>query len=180
MKIILETERLYLREFIESDGFHFYHLNNDIEVLKYTGNKPFSSLEAANDFIFNYDEYKKNGFGRWAVCLKETNEFFGWCGLKFDKEKAEVDLGYRFYKKYWGKGYATEAALACINYGFLNFSLTKIIGRAHIENAPSIEVLKKCNFIFKKQFIYDKQPTVLYTLKNDRSKKNTSNRNLSN
>ena len=51
MKIILQTERLYLREFIFSDGIEFYNLNNDFEVIKYTGNKPFKYLQEANKFI---------------------------------------------------------------------------------------------------------------------------------
>lgn len=167
MKIILETERLYLREFIASDGFHFYHLNNDKDVIKYTGNKPFKSLEEANNFINNYSDYKRNGYGRWAVCLKDTNEFLGWCGLKYDEEKKEIDLGYRFYKVYWGKGYATESAKACVNYGFLTLKISEIVGRAYVENPSSIEVLKKCNFKFKKQFKYDNRLAVFYTIKND-------------
>ena len=167
MKIILETNRLYLREFIASDGFHFYHLNNDEDVIKYTGNKPFKSLEEAMDFIKNYSDYKRNGYGRWAVCLKDTNEFLGWCGLKFEEDKAEIDLGYRFYKKYWGKGFATESAKACVNYGFSKLDMNEIVGRATIENKASIEVLKKCNFKFEKQFVYLNQPSVLYTIKND-------------
>jgi len=82
MKIILETNRLYLREFMACDGFHFFNLNNNVEVIKYTGNVPFKSLKEAKHFIDNYPDYKRNGYGRWAVCLKETNEFLGWCGLK--------------------------------------------------------------------------------------------------
>lgn len=167
MKIILETERLYLREFIGSDGYHFYHLNNDFEVVKYTGNEPFSSLEETMNFIINYSDYKRNGYGRWAVCLKKTNEFLGWCGLKYEEEKGETDLGYRFYKKYWGKGYATEAAKACVNYGFSVLKVKKIVGRAYVENKASIEVLKKCNLTFNNEFMYDNQPSVLYSLKND-------------
>jgi [ribosomal protein S5]-alanine N-acetyltransferase len=167
MKIILKTERLYLREFVNSDGFHFYHLNNDNNVIKYTGNKPFNSLKEAMDFIKNYSDYKQNGFGRWAVCLKETDEFLGWCGLKFDEEKGEIDLGYRFYKKHWGKGYATEAAFGCIEYGFSKLKIKEIVGRAYIENAASIKVLEKCNLRFKKEFIYDSKPAVLYTITND-------------
>ncbi|WP_372793053.1 GNAT family N-acetyltransferase [Lutibacter sp.] len=169
MKIILETERLYLREFIASDGFHFYHLNNDFEVLRYTGNQPFKSLEEAMIFIKNYSDYKRNGYGRWAVCIKETHEFIGWCGLKFEEKKEETDLGYRFYKKHWGKGYATEAAKACVNYGFSVLKLKKLIGRVSIKNIASIEVLKKCGFIYKNKFIYNHQPAVLYGMKYDRN-----------
>jgi ribosomal-protein-alanine N-acetyltransferase len=60
---------LYLREFISSDGIQFYHLNNDIDVIKYIGNKPFKSLQEANKFISTYSDYERNGFGRWAVGL---------------------------------------------------------------------------------------------------------------
>lgn len=167
MKIILETDRLYLREFLASDGIHFYHLNNDEEVIRYTGNEPFDSLEDAMNFIKNYSDYKRNGYGRWAVCLKETNEFLGWCGLKYEKENNEVDLGYRFYKKHWGMGYATESAKACVKFGFSTLKIKDIVGRATIENKASIDVLKKCNFNFIKDFIYDNRPAVLYSIKND-------------
>jgi len=165
MKIILETERLYLREFLIGDGFFFYHLNKDPDVIKYTGNSAFTSLKEANIFIENYDDYKRNGFGRWAVCLKKSHEFIGWCGLKRDTDSNEVDLGFRFFKKHWGQGYATEAGLACVKYGFVQLNLSEIIGRAYVENKPSIEVLKKCNFKLKKTFLYDNIPAVLYTIK---------------
>lgn len=167
MKIILETDRLYLREFIISDGYHFYHLNNDEDVIKYTGNKPFKNLEEATSFIKKYADYKNYSFGRWAVCLKTTDEFLGWCGLKFEIAKNEVDLGYRFYKKNWGKGYALESAKACVNYGFSELNLKEIVGRSHVENTASINILKKSNFKFKKNFLYNSKPAVLYTIIND-------------
>lgn len=169
MKIILETERLILREFIPSDGYHFFHLNNDSDVIKYTGNAPFKNLEEANSFIKNYNEYEKRGYGRWAVCLKKTNEFLGWCGLKYEEEYDQIDLGYRFYKKHWGLGYATESADACVNYGFNQLNIEKIVGRALIKNKDSIKVLQKCNFTFETAFIYEKKQAVLYIIKNDNS-----------
>lgn len=167
MKIILETERLYLREFIASDGIEFFNLNSNPEVIKYTGNKAFKNLEEANSFIINYDEYRENGFGRWATCLKENDEFLGWCGLKYEPDLEEVDLGFRFYKRNWGKGYATEAASACVNYGFKNLKLKTIVGRAYFENLASIKVLEKCNFKFHKNFTYDNKIAVFYTIEND-------------
>lgn len=167
MKIILETERLYLREFIKSDGFHFFHLNNDPDVLKYTGNDPFKTLDEATKFIENYPDYKRNGFGRWAVCSKENDVFLGWCGLKYDTELKETDLGFRFYKKYWGQNFATEAALACIQYGFEVLQLKEIVGRAYAANKASIRVLEKCAMHFQKEFLYDGKPAVFYTIQND-------------
>ncbi len=169
MKIILETKRLYLREFIPSDGFHFYHLNNNPEVIKYTGNSAFCSLKEATDFIINYPDYKAHGFGRWAVCLKETDAFLGWCGLKLETAINEIDLGFRFYQNEWGKGYATEAAEASVKYGFSKLNINEIVGRAYLENKASIKVLKKCNFKFVKKINYDANPAVLYSIKNDRS-----------
>jgi RimJ/RimL family protein N-acetyltransferase len=167
MKIILKTERLYLREFMKGDGFHFFQLNNDPDVIKYTGNNAFNSLEEATNFIQNYADYQLNGFGRWAVCLKETDEFLGWCGLKLETEKNEIDLGFRFYKKHWRNKYATEAALASINYGFSTLNIKEIVGRAYKENVASIKVLEKCKMKLKKEFLYDSKPAVLYTIKND-------------
>jgi len=164
MKIILKTKRLYLREFIPSDGFHFYVLNNDKEVLKYTGDIPFLTEKEALKFIENYNEYKKNGFGRWAVCLKENHEFIGWCGLK--RVNDVVDLGFRFYKTYWNNGYATEASKACIIYGFKSLKLDKIVARAYEKNKASIKVIQKCNLKFQKKIIYDNVPAVLFNISN--------------
>jgi len=169
MKIILETERLYLREFLDSDGYHFFHLNNDPDVIKYTGNSAFESLEEASRFIENYSDYERNGFGRWAVCLKTTNEFLGWCGLKFEEDSKEIDLGYRFYKKNWGRGYATEAAFACVKYGFETLNLKRIIGRSYLVNSGSIKVLENCNLKFESKMKYDNEPAVLYSIENDRN-----------
>ena len=174
MKIILKTERLYLREFEKEDGFHFFQLNNNPDVIKYTGDSAFVSLEDATCFIENYKDYQLNGFGRWAVCLKENDEFIGWCGLKLEPAKKEIDIGFRFYKKYWGKSYATEAALASIEYGFSTLKIKEIVGRAYKENIASIKVLEKCNMIFKKEFLYDQKAAVLYTINYDNNKRNIS------
>lgn len=167
MKFILETERLYLRKFEISDGIHFYNLNNDPIVLKYTGDKPFKSVEEATLFLKNYNEYALNGFGRWAVCLKETDEFIGWCGLKKDLKTNEVDLGFRFFRNKWGNGYATEAALGCVKYGFIILNLSKLVGRTYLANKSSQNVLKKCKFSLSKKIKYDNRSALQFELKND-------------
>lgn len=86
----------------------------------------------------------------------------------------EVDLGFRFFKKHWGKGYASEARLACVKYGFEQLQLTSIVGRANSENKASIKVLQKCNLKFGKTFLYNHKPAVLYTINNDTNKNNNS------
>ena len=122
-------------------------LNKDWEVIKYTGDVAFESVEATRHFLSNYSDYKKNGFGRWIVELKESNEILGWCGLK-KHEDGSVDIGYRFYRKDWGKGYATESAKACLRYGFEVLKLNEVIGNSALENKQSIRVFDKLGMSF--------------------------------
>jgi RimJ/RimL family protein N-acetyltransferase len=144
---LFESERLYFREFIPEDAEKLFALNSDPEVIQYTGDPPFESVESAKDFILNYDHYQRHGFGRWAVVLKENNEFIGWCGLKYNEEE-EIDIGFRFFKKYWGMGYATESAAATLHFGIKTLKLKRIVGRAAHENKASLKVLEKVGFSY--------------------------------
>lgn len=162
MKTILQTPRLLLREFHISDAESFYKLNLNPNVVRYTGNKPFESISEAEDFLKNYNDYEQNGYGRWAVIEKETNDYLGWCGLKFDGN--ETDIGFRFFEEYWNKGFATESAQACINYGFNELNLKEIVGRAMKENIGSVKVLEKIGMKFIKEMEFDLHPGVLYKI----------------
>ena len=150
MKHITETERLIIREFDVSDAKKMWELNKDEDVIRFTGDPPFDSIASAQDFLRNYSDYRSNGFGRWAVIEKSTGEFIGWCGLKLN-ELEVVDLGYRFFKKDWGKGYATESSRGCLAYGFGELGIEEIIGRAATENVPSWKVLEKLGMHFWKE-----------------------------
>ena len=156
MKEILQTERLLLRELNPDDAENFYKLNLNPNVIKYTGNSAFKDIDEAKEFLENYQDYKLNGFGRWAVIEKSTNEFLGWCGLKYDKNLDETDIGFRFFEEHWNKGLATESAKACINFGFENLNLKSIVGRAMSENIASIKVLEKIGLKFEREFDFDK------------------------
>ncbi|MDB4089115.1 GNAT family N-acetyltransferase [Flavobacteriales bacterium] len=153
-KFHIETERLKLRDFKISDAFSFFHLNLDEEVMKYTGDVTFDSVEETEIFLNNYSDYERNGFGRWTVVRKEDNEILGWCGLK-KRQDGVIDIGYRFHKKFWNKGYATESARACLNYGFEVLNLEEIIGNTDRENLASIKVLEKIGLKFWKNDKYD-------------------------
>src|SRR5262245_19431606 len=104
MKIIFVTERLLFREFTEQDAPLLYQLNLDPDVIRYTLD-PIADVEHARKILKDVmiPQYSLHNHGRWAVHLRNENEFIGWCGLKFIEELNEVDLGYRFMKKYWGK-----------------------------------------------------------------------------
>lgn len=150
MSYLFETERLRLREFNFDDAANLYQLNLDPDVIRYTGDPPFESVETARLFIYNYKDYKLNGYGRWAIELKSDGSFIGWSGLKLN-EFNDVDLGYRLHKSAWGKGYATEAANACIKYGFEKLGHPRIIARVAKENPASIRVIEKLGLIFYKE-----------------------------
>ncbi len=147
MKIIIETERLYLRQFTEADAPNIYHLNTQPGVLQYVPEPLLTSVDHAKEVIINIilPQYKNN-LGRWATHLKENNEFIGWCGLKLVKE--EIDLGYRFLPSVWGNGYATEAAQATLKLGHQQLQLPKIIAHTHIDNTASQKVLEKIGMQF--------------------------------
>ena len=147
----IETTRLLMRPFQVEDATGMFLLNNDPEVIKYTGDPPFDSIDHARDFIINYRNHEQHGYGRMSVLLKSTNEYIGWCGLSFNESTKETDIGFRILQNHWNKGYATEAADACLNYGF-QLGLDKIIGRAVKENAASIQVLKKVGMKFELEF----------------------------
>lgn len=145
MNVIIETDRLLLRTFTEDDAQHIYDLNLDPDVIRFT-HDPVRDIEHAKEILEQVilPQYALYNHGRWAVHLKPVHEFIGWCGLKYRPEENEIDLGYRFKKEYWGRGYATEAAFACIRYGFETLRIRRIVGRAEPENIASCIVLEKC------------------------------------
>ncbi len=150
MNVIIETNRLLLSTFTEDDAPLLYELNLDPEVTRFT-HDPMPDLAHAKKVLQEIilPQYALYNHGRWAVHQKSNLEFIGWSGLKCHPERNEsdsyrIDLGYRFMKKFWEKGYATEAAFACLQYGFKKLNLSQIIGRALPGNLASIKVLEKC------------------------------------
>ena len=167
MELILQTKRLYLRRFTEQDAQLLYNLNLDPEVIKYTQD-PIKDVEHAAGILSAViiPQYQLYKLGRWAVHLKHTNEFIGWCGLKFMPEINEIDLGYRFMKKYWGNGYAYESASACISYGFDSLKLKGITAWAVPENIASCNVLEKCGMQYIREEIVDGHVAKRYGIQN--------------
>lgn len=147
---MLETSRLILRVPWIEDAPFLYEMNLDPEVVRYTGDVAFTSVEEAKKLILerNAHQWERFKMVRFSVFSKEGT-YLGWNGLKFHPETNEVDLGYRFYKKYWGQGFASESSLAVLEYGFETLNLNLIIGKAMPENVSSIKVLQKIGMTFK-------------------------------
>lgn len=161
----LTTERLWLRPLTVEDAPHVFELNSDPEVLKYTGDLPFADLSAARQFLANYNHYEKWQRGRLGVFLLNTNIFLGWCGLKLHEETGETDLGYRFKKSYWGRGYGTEAARICIRDGFSRLQFKRIYAEAYTANIASIKIMEKTGMTFFKETLLDGAPGKIYDIK---------------
>ncbi len=163
MRWILETDRLKLRELGPDDAAFAFELNADPQVVRYTGDEPFASVEAAQAFLAGYADYRVHGMGRWLVVRKSDGEALGWCGLK-RHPTGEVDVGYRFFRRHWGKGYATEACAACIEYGFRELGLEQIVAHAMVDNAASIRVMVKCHMSFSSADEQHGQNAVIYRI----------------
>src|SRR6266850_7336697 len=120
MKVILEADRLFLREYVEEDAEAFFKLNSDPEVLRFVPDKALLTVEQARQLLIDHPiaDYRKHGFGRGALIIKSTGEQIGFAGLKYLDELGEVDVAYRLLPAHWGQGFATEAALASVRYGF--------------------------------------------------------------
>ncbi|MDB5209725.1 MAG: N-acetyltransferase [Sediminibacterium sp.] len=172
MEIIFETKRLLLREFTTDDAALIYELNSNPEVVKYVHEEPITDVKVALTSIIDriIPQYINYGYGRWAMHLKGSLEFIGWCGLKYRPERDEVDLGYRFKQPYWGKGYATEAALATLQYGFETLDIPVITAMAHIDNTASLKVIEKCGMQFQGFEEVEGCPVKTYTFNNPYTK----------
>ena len=162
-KIIFRTARLYAFELTTKDTQGVYELNNDPEVMKYTGEPAFNSFDDARDFLANYDAYEKTQMGRWGLKLSSSYEFIGWCGLKLHAN-GEIDLGVRIKQSFWNEGFATEAAQASVEYGFDNFKVDYLIGRAMKDNIASIRVLEKIGMVFWKEVKSDLEDAFCYRI----------------
>lgn len=172
MKIFVQTPRLTLRELQFSDAVGMFEMDSDPEVHKYLGTKPFVNIKQSREQIeFVRNQYKTNGIGRWAVTETSSGLFLGWSGLKLVKDPVNshilfYDVGYRFMRKHWGKGYATESAKAAIKYGFEVLKLKDIFGIVDIKNDVSKKVLEKAGLSWVETFEFEGEQTDWYQIEN--------------
>ena len=142
--IPFNTQNLQLRQWRPNDAHWLFRLNQDPEVVKYTGDSGFSSEAKALELIQTYPNYQRDGYGRWMVIDLSSNTPLGWCGLK--KNSWGIDLGFRFFREHWGKGIATKAARAALALGEI-FEVDPIIGRTLSSNTASSRVLEKVGMV---------------------------------
>ena len=149
---ILETERLFLRQFKADDAEFIFELLNDPSWIQNIGDRNIRTLDDACAYILNSPaaSYAKNGFGLWLVALKETNESIGMCGLIRRENLEDVDIGYALLPRFWGKGYAVEAARAAKDYAKDVVGLKRLVAIVDPTNQGSIRVLEKLGLRYEK------------------------------
>ena len=137
-KIVIETERLYLREYTNQDIDDLYEILSDKKTMKYYP-KPYDKEKTAYWIKWNTDNYKKYGFGLWAIELKENGKFIGDCGLTIQNIDGEQlpEIGYHINKHYWRKGYGKEAARAVRDWAFSNTEYDELYSYMDGDNLPS-------------------------------------------
>ena len=139
--MILETERLYLRELEGSDYDSLCKILQDPEVM-YAYEGPFSDAEVREWLERQQTRYQKWGFGLWAAVRKTGDELIGQCGLTMQpwKGREVLEIGYLFQRSYWHQGYAIEAASACKEYAFRMLHASEVCSIIRDTNIPSQNV----------------------------------------
>ncbi len=151
----IETERLILRDWEESDLVIFQQMNQDPITMEYF--PKMLSYEESRQFYERINiEIKERGYGLYAVEIKKTEEFIGFTGFHYTVMDTDfspcIEIGWRYTRQAWGFGYATEAANACLNYAKENLNFKEVFSFTSIINKRSENVMKKigmkkvCNF----------------------------------
>lgn len=170
--MIIETERLFLREMTAEDLPVLQAILQDDEVMvAYNG--AFSEEEVQNWLDRMIARYEKDGYGLWAVILKESGKMIGQCGLTNQEPigKPLLEVGYLFLKEYWHQGYAAEAATACKEYAFRVVGADELYAIIRCSNRASIAVAKRlgmlCTDYFVKHYRGIDMPHFLYRIRRD-------------
>lgn len=142
---MIETARLIIRPFTLADLDALAALRADEEVMRYIHTVP-QTREVVRERIARFTkQHDERGFAQWAVTDKETDALLGWCGMGYlDDTPPNIEIGYGLGVPHWGKGYATEAARACLRYGFEELNIPIIAAVALPENSASRHVMEKC------------------------------------
>jgi len=145
----IQTPHLLLRAWTPQDAPVWSSILHEDGILRYFPNPKPPLPEKAKDYIEHHQSHwEKFGYGHWAVVTRQDGEVVGWNGLEYLPELDETEVAFLLSKRVQGRGYATEAALASVRFGFKTVGLPKVIGLVHPENAASVRVLEKCGLSF--------------------------------
>lgn len=156
MSIIIRTRRLHLRKVESADLAALSRIYADPDCMQFypSTRSPSQTLAWFQELAF--DSYSRHGFGLWAVVDSVSEEVIGDCGITLQKTPAglEPEIGYHLWRGFWGKGLATEAAIACRDYAFHNLGLPRVVSITTPENIPSQRVAER---VHDRKEIYQKR-----------------------
>ncbi len=173
-KYQFESERLGFRLWSDEDSMPFSRMNSNSQVMQYF---PKALNKEESDKLIHriMNHFNDYGYGLWAVDIKDTDEFIGFIGFSTATFESDftpcVEIGWRLDNRYWNKGYATEGANKCLEYGFNHLGLSDIFSFTATMNKPSINVMKKIGLKEQGTFLHPNldvdhplRPHVLYKI----------------
>ena len=145
---IVETERLLIRELIESDADFVNQLLNTPSFIQYIGDRGVRTDDDARAFIREryQKSYEDHGYGLYAVELRDTGAPIGMCGFVRREMLDGPDLGFAFLPEFEGQGYGTESANAMLTFGHAVLNFERVFAITSLDNAASIKLLEKIGF----------------------------------
>jgi RimJ/RimL family protein N-acetyltransferase len=163
--IILETERLSLREIAEDDLDDLLEIWGDPEAMRFFP-RTLDSQAMRAWIERNQRRYEQYGHGLWAATLLGERKLVGDCGLVIQEVDGieELEVGYHFNRKYWGRGFATEAARACMDYAFERLGRRRIISLIRPENTPSRRVAERNGLRVEKEALWQDYLHYVYAI----------------
>lgn len=154
----INTERLILRRWKLEDHAPFAEICGDSEVMQFIGDGSLRTAEQASQSILRFErEWDEKGYGLFAVEEVQTGDLLGFTGLSWPNFLPEVlpsvEIGWRYSKSSWGKGYASEAAVAALSFGVTELGITDIVSIYQIGNGASVRIMQKLGMVFDRKTV---------------------------
>ncbi len=167
--IVIETGRLHLRPMTSDDVPDLLEVFGDAEAMRFYP-APFDEARMRAWVDWNRRSYETQGHGLWALVQRSTGEVIGDCGLVSQEVDGspEIEVGYHVRRDLWGKGLATEAALACLEHGFTRFGFRRFVSLIHPQNAPSRRVAAKIGMTLRRETEWKGKATCIYGIERGR------------
>ena len=163
--MVIETKRLILREYTQKDFNDLYLILSDPITMSHYP-KPYDMEETRRWINWCINSYKENGFGLWAMILKETNTCIGDCGLSIQNIDGELlpEIGYHINKSYWRNGYAKEAAQAVKEWAFKNTNFNTLYSYMTVDNVASYKTAESIGMKKVKEYFDGEEVLLVYSI----------------
>ena len=146
------TDRLLLRGIQADDVDAYVALFSDPDVIRYLPlDGPMTREQLDGAVERNHGHWSRHGYGVWTMCLRESGEMIGHCGLRFLEDVGETELLYAIATAHWNQGLTTEAARASLEFGFRRGGLDRVIALAVPDNRASTRVMEKVGMTFQRE-----------------------------